>query len=487
MKLQFLHTSRPASRLILICAGWSTTPDFYSHISMPGWDTAVVWGDCRPLPTSELQQLRAYPTVHLYAWSLGVFNAQVLINSGLSPIASYAINGTCLPVHDTLGIPQAIFQGTRTTLSPQNLQKFRSRMLGSPRLTPSLFPTPASEAEVEELQAQLYSYEQATETAVKAPAENGIETPAETADRGLWTKAYISTSDRIFPPQNLQRFWATRAAETELLTDAPHYVDLMQIVKQTIVDIDLTHRRFARSIDTYTSNAIAQRTIANNLYQKISDLLPAAYSPLSIMEVGHGSGILSYQLANLHPASALFIDLCKCGPFNIAAKEEYRQGDAETILEELAADTSQLQFSLIASTSTMQWFTNPARFLSNCARLLRPDGLLAITSFTVGNMAQLDSFRTSMLRYLTKEQIEEMLSEKFQILELSTESIDLEFSSPALILRHLKLTGVTGSAATSLSPAQIRRLLSSYPALPNGNYALTFTPIYILARPKQTF
>ena len=43
MKCEFLH-KEGSSRLILIFSGWSTDMEFYSHISHPGWDVAVVSG-----------------------------------------------------------------------------------------------------------------------------------------------------------------------------------------------------------------------------------------------------------------------------------------------------------------------------------------------------------------------------------------------------------------------------------------------------------
>ena len=41
MKSEFLHKEN-TGRLIIIFAGWSTAPDFYRHISLPGWDLLVV-------------------------------------------------------------------------------------------------------------------------------------------------------------------------------------------------------------------------------------------------------------------------------------------------------------------------------------------------------------------------------------------------------------------------------------------------------------
>ena len=68
MKCEFLH-KEGSSRLILIFSGWSTDMEFYSHISHPGWDVAVVSGYTDfDFPTEILD---SYTTISLFAWSMG--------------------------------------------------------------------------------------------------------------------------------------------------------------------------------------------------------------------------------------------------------------------------------------------------------------------------------------------------------------------------------------------------------------------------------
>ena len=113
---KYICEGRP--RLLLFFCGWSASPAlFHSLQSEPDQDVWLV-SDYRNLTFDA--DLSAYQSVTLLAWSLGVWVAEQLFadESSVHWERKIAINGTGCPVHDTEGIPEAIFRGTLENLTP---------------------------------------------------------------------------------------------------------------------------------------------------------------------------------------------------------------------------------------------------------------------------------------------------------------------------------------------------------------------------------
>lgn len=491
MKFEII-SSQGNRRLLLIYGGWSTSGEMYRHVRKPGWDIALVTGiDTEGIDEVRLQ-IAEYPTIYLFAWSLGVFASELLFEGIQPPAAAFAVNGTSMPSDDLTGIPEAIFRGTREGLSEASLQKFRRRMFASGadfKAAADLFP---EQADTEALRAQLLFAET---TAAGAPI--------------TWNKAFIADGDRIIPSEAQSRFWAMRRVETEHL-DSPHYVDIQTIIDRCIVDTGKIGRLFTRSAETYNTNAVAQKMIALRLADAVrmtltrhkrgintDSLNPSTEGVLyddmrlnvrNMLEIGCGNGLLTYALARfLDAGEAVFADLCPCGPFSVSGNERYLQCDAELYAAQQASGTESERFELICSSSAIQWFSDIPSFLANCGRLLSADGLLAMATFAPGNLTELQSVRKSDLRYPEPAKIEGVLREKFAHAKVWTDTIVLEFDSALELLRHLKLTGVTATAGEPLSPSSVRQLARKLPQNAAGKYTLTFTPLYFLASQGMNF
>lgn len=462
MKLTFTHTDSGSSRLLLIMSGWGTPVSMYKHISMPGWDTAVVTDCCELSSIPEIvTRISSYTTIYLYAWSLGVAVSECFYNSGIRFTAAFAINGTCKPCDDIYGIPVKTFSDTAKRLDERNLLKFRIRMCGGRsnynNLTSEYFAdyiTPISN-----LSSQLFEIKD-----------------IDVKESLPWTMAYVSSNDAIFPTENQLLYWQSRGVKTNLY-DAPHYVDLQQVVDETVINIPRAGKRFQRSVPTYSNHAEAQKRIATILSDKAASLFSNKRIE-SMLEIGCGTGELTRALgSHLNIANATYIDLYDCELYGVAEKERFLKGDAELLVENLKD-----KFDLIASSSAMQWFSDTDRFLKNCSRLVSRDGVVALSTFQAGNLSELDTIRRSSIGYLSPEQLKNMACHHFESVEMFTDSIKLQFDSAADALRHLRLTGVTASSSTTLSPIKIRQLLSSYD---NKPFTLTFLPVYLICRHRR--
>ena len=175
----------------------------YTHLNFPG---AESHGPVAAGENWARADVCRYSEVRVRAWSLGVYAASlVLPGMGCTISSAVAINGTLCPVDDELGIPLAVYDATAASLSAESLERFNRRMCGAHR---AVFEARRPLRSVDSLRAELLHIRDCA------------------ADRGRaqfagWTKAVLSSRDRIFPIANMRRAWA----ETPMLElDEPHYM-----------------------------------------------------------------------------------------------------------------------------------------------------------------------------------------------------------------------------------------------------------------------
>ena len=484
MKYEFLHKEN-TGRLIFIFAGWSTGPDFYRHINLPGWDVMLVYGYSDfHFPYSIFDE---YPTVALFAWSLGVFMASKTIPFERLSLA-VAVNGTETPVNDRSGIPIDIFKGTITTLNERNLKKFRMRMCGNQNflhisesgLFPPLSDSSVSEQDSSNSEQDSSDSKQANSDPVSsergesiALLKNQLEfvaaesTDASVDNSTLWHRVYVSTDDRIFPVSAQKTAWENHPSHPEIiLLNEPHYVDLDNIIRTALPAKDKVALHFHKALSTYDDQAKAQRTIA----ERLTDFPGGTpLPPKKVLEIGPGSGIFTRLFAQrFQPQEIDFVDLYPLPHFGVAPNENYFAADAE----EWISTRSSESYDAIISASAIQWFANPELFFKNAARLLRPGGLLLCSTFIPGNLFEMKAVNPFGLIYRRIEELEKMIGKFFMFAKLEEEEMIIRFESPRETLRHLKETGVGGGLATGRSP---RELLAVTPL------SLTYRPLYIYA------
>lgn len=185
-----------ASELIVFFCGWGFDEHCVARLDANGYDVVVLY-DYRD-GTFPLEKHLGYERITVVAWSFGVWVAGKAIEDGLVlPHQAFAINGTLKPVDDSEGIPPKIFDSTLAGLSEAAISKFNMRICGGARQMADLkdlMPTRDFNGQYEEL-ALLG----------KRFAEGCL------LNKDSWSKALISTSDLIFPYQNMKNHWGDRA------------------------------------------------------------------------------------------------------------------------------------------------------------------------------------------------------------------------------------------------------------------------------------
>ncbi len=437
----------------------------FRHVSRPGYDVLVVW-DYRDL-SPDWTIVAGYDEIVLIAWSMGVYAASMTIHSIDHLItARIAVNGTMTPVDNLRGIPEAVFEGTASSLDDRNLRKFFRRMCGD-RETTDRFMSAAPSRGIGELVEELRAIY----------PEPWFANPKVTS----WDRAVIGSRDAIFPPCNQQRAWQGTPI---VVLDRPHYVDLQEIADAYIIDKERAAGRFDARRDTYEANTPVQQTIVDELIADVyrSNIHRRLSRPATAcLEIGCGTGSLSRRLAALVPDGFLYFwDIGSNGPQGVDCTR-FTSCDAELQICRTHAE----RFDVIASASTIQWFNSPRRFLAECYRVLRPGGLLLLTAFTRGNMHELTAAGATSLNLPDEQCWLSMMPRGFEILSWTPVDYDMVFDEPVDVMRHLRLSGVNGLDRNS-RPVSGHALVRRYPRMLDGRCHLTYRTLrMILKKPDN--
>lgn len=200
-KIKYNH--RP--RLLIIFCGWSVSPEILRDIKSDEGEDLWLVSDYRDLLFPE--DITPYEEIRLISWSFGVYVASRICPEWPARFGTcIAINGTPRPIDDAEGIPCSIFQSTLQHLSPENMRRFNRRMCNSREVLSQYESVP------------LRPFEEVSEELHRLSEE------VSTSPEGTfaWSKAWISNSDLIFPPDNQRRAWRKRGVPYQEI-DAPHY------------------------------------------------------------------------------------------------------------------------------------------------------------------------------------------------------------------------------------------------------------------------
>jgi malonyl-CoA O-methyltransferase len=252
-----------------------------------------------------------------------------------------------------------------------------------------------------------------------------------------------------------------------------------------MIDKQLITRRFARAIDSYNREAVAQRRIAHRMSGLLEQRVPTPCS--RVLEIGGGTGFLTRHLVErIHPEVLIVNDICHemevCYEDLIRNRQAvFCGGDAERIQFPAGQD-------LIVSCSALQWFVNPADFFVRCHSLLSPDGYVAFSTFGRDNLREVTALTGAGLPYRTLQEWQALLSPHYQVVEASEEHIPLTFATPVEVLYHLKHTGVTAvQPAKAWTRGDIDAFARAYQqrfSQQDGTVTLTYHPLYIIAKKK---
>ena len=247
-----------------------------------------------------------------------------------------------------------------------------------------------------------------------------------------------------------------------------------------MTDKELIRKRFSGAGAAYGDAAVVQRDIAAALSSMIDMHVPGLFRD-RILEVGCGTGFLTRRLAADTAVKELFInDICSefSSFFEDLPSVKFIPGDAELI-------DFPSGIGLIASSSVIQWFDSQESFFHKCRKCLRSGGYLAFSTFGGNNLYEIRELTGKGLAYPSLQELETWLSRAgFHILRMDEEEVTLTFPTPIDILRHLRMTGVTGTSGHTWSRGRLTTFTESYfeRFRTDGGVSLTYHPVYVVTQ-----
>lgn len=450
-----------SKRLIIIFSGWGMDPRPFEGLRRPGYDIVILW-DYRSLDFPR-DIIAGYDEICVIAWSMGVGVASRIIPKlGDAVTLTVAVNGTLLPVDDTRGIPEAIFNGTLNGLNSRALLKFSMRMCGGAHAYES-FRERMPDRCLEDLGEEL--------AALGKLAAELKDTPCPLRK---WDHAVVSLKDGIFPPANQQAAWKGCARSISAI-GAPHLPDFQALIDHFVMNKDVVERRFERSSGRYEENALIQAEIVRELVETIRKAFPDIANP-RILEIGSGTGLLSNPLlsmANEHEGSLELWDLVDMAPIHGIP---FRSCDAESEIRNVEPES----YAMIASSSTIQWLNSPSTFLHHCMKALKPGGLLAVSTFAMGNLEEVAQATGCFLPLMSEHSWQHTATELGDVVAIYSKRKFMNFNDPIEVFRHLKDTGVNALDAKE----SLIKSIDRYPREANGRCRLTYLPIFIVVRKR---
>ncbi|MBU4486549.1 MAG: malonyl-ACP O-methyltransferase BioC [Candidatus Delongbacteria bacterium] len=257
------------------------------------------------------------------------------------------------------------------------------------------------------------------------------------------------------------------------------------------IDKALVKERFKKSMSltSYDKNASVQSIMAEHLLKEL-ELFSKGRSFKKIFELGAGTGILTRKILSVYnPEIFITNDLVEdsekyiksiIDSYSKPCRYDFISGDIEKITE------YPKNIDLVISNATIQWLADIKLFFRKLAANISKGTMIAFTTFGPDNLLEFNKVNSSRLKYTGIDDIREMLKNEFEIYKIKDEHLKLEFDLPVGVLRHLRVTGVTGISRISWTKKQLEEFTMNYiKNFGSGNgVTLTYNPIYLIGKRK---
>ncbi|WP_100399997.1 malonyl-ACP O-methyltransferase BioC [Bacillus sp. FJAT-44742] len=207
-----------------------------------------------------------------------------------------------------------------------------------------------------------------------------------------------------------------------------------------MINKTLVKKRFSDKAATYNDHAIVQRKMANHLLDYCENQLEK--QPLSILEIGSGTGTMTKKLANLYPDAS--IDAVDLAPGMVETAKRYVTNDNVSFhCADFEAFTIENTYDLVISNAAFQWFNYLPETLVKTCRHVNEGGLFLFSTFGSSTFCELNQavkWAVERLSYTKRVKVSQdfySLQDLFAMLEAG---IDKEhFSFHGTEERHVEL------------------------------------------------
>lgn len=242
--------------------------------------------------------------------------------------------------------------------------------------------------------------------------------------------------------------------------------------------IDNKHikKQFEKSMKDYDQNATVQEMMASKM---ILELVKISTNFENVLELGSGTGLLTKRLKKYISFKNFYandlVEKSKVYIQKIISNVNFICGNALKVKISKKVD-------LIISNAMFQWFDNLEKSIELIKLNLNNNGILAFSTFSPENFKELQELTGLTLKYRTKEDIENILSNAgFEILYIENFYEELTFKTPLELLAHMKHTGVNSLSETTWTVKKVKDFCDKYSKKYLKTH-LTYSPIIVIAR-----
>lgn len=217
-----------------------------------------------------------------------------------------------------------------------------------------------------------------------------------------------------------------------------------------IFDSAQVRRAFARAAASYDTHAVLQQEVQTRLQERLDD---AAISPARILDVGSGTGHGTAALRKRYPkAQTIALDLAL--PMLTLAKTRrgWLRPFARVCADAEALPLVDASIDLLHSNLCLQWCGNLEAVLDNFRRVMRPQGLLLLSTFGPETLHELRAAFAEVdgdahvSRFLDIQQIgDALLSAGFRDPVLERDVFTLTYADVRSLMLELRAIGATNA------------------------------------------
>ena len=237
---------------------------------------------------------------------------------------------------------------------------------------------------------------------------------------------------------------------------------------------------FSGAVATYDGEAQVHRHTAERLAGKISGL-PLGPSPI-VLEVGCGTGLFTAELAALFANATLLISDLSPAMVESCRRRLGEKPGRFFLAMDGEAPVSPNNLDMIASSLTVQWFSDLGYGLGRLAACLKPGGVLAFATFGADTFREWRKANDELghspgaYLYLRRDQLERLLAPLGRVL-VDEERLQVSYPDGLAFLRSLKALGghLPRPGHLPLSPGALRRVLGYFDKMAAGQDGVTLT------------
>lgn len=249
---------------------------------------------------------------------------------------------------------------------------------------------------------------------------------------------------------------------------------------------------FSSAARTYDASAVLQAQVRDELLDRLDVL---RVQPRVVLDLGAGTGHGSIALKRRYPSSRVVaLDLAP-GMLQEARRRQTLLRRFDRVVADAAAlPLKDASVDMVCSNLMLQWCNDPDRVFRECRRVLRPGGVLHLTTFGPDTLVELrrawaaaDPAHAHVSRFLDMHDLgDAVVRAGFAEPVLDVERYTLTYADARDLMRDLKAIGAhnatTGRARGLTGKSTLARMLAAYEGeRRDGKLPATYEVVYAQA------